>query len=107
MSWFDDLSSRVQQEAGNAVRDIQSYIQNRAVDQVVKVAEEQKGNLSALQIAAGQYGGSNAQAPAAAAASATVNATQASQIAVAGLSITTLIAIGVGAYFLLGSKSRG
>lgn len=107
MGWFDDLTTRAQQAVNDAQRDIQSYIENRAVDQVVKVAEEQKGNLTALQIAAGQYGGSTPVASPAASASQTSNAAQASQIAMAGMGIGTLVAIGVAAYFIFGSKSRG
>jgi len=107
MGWFDDLKVRAEQSVDSAIKDINSYIDNRTVDQVVKIAEEAKGNLNALQLAAGQYGGSVAPAQPKASASETANAAQASQFIVAGVPVTTLVMIAAGAYFLFAKKGRG
>lgn len=114
MSWFDDLSARVQQEAQSRLSTIGSDVQSYIASQVsgagatVMVAQQPPtGNLSAAQIAAGARGGPAPVAAAAAPAAATQNASAHSMLSIAGLSAPVLLAIGVGAYFLLSSKRRG
>lgn len=94
MGWFDDLRARVEQS--QEYKDISSYLQNRAVDAVVKVIEPPKGNQTAAQISSGQAGAAAQNA-----------------VIVPMSPLTTvknylpLILLGVGAYYLLKPSRRG
>jgi hypothetical protein len=99
MGWMDDFSMRIGQ-IGTGVRDrinrdINDYVENRAVDDLVKIGRAATGNLSAAEIEAGQRG---APAPIAPAASMT-----------AGFSVSPYLiaaAVGLTAVLLLSKKSR-
>lgn len=97
MAFIDDLQARLQQSVQNVGNDINSYIQNRLTDAVVKVGEPPKGNQTAAQVAAGQTGQAQPMA---------VSASQ----AISGFDLKKLLipaaVLAVG-YFLLSKKSRG
>ena len=104
MGWLDDLGSRIQQASENIINDVGDYFTERVVDPVVKVGEPQRGNLSAAQIAAGEYGGAPVGAPARASASQLQNAAQASQIGNQFAKYLPLIAIGMVGFLIFRSK---
>ena len=97
MGWFDDLETRIRQEADKAFSDVNDYIRNRAIEPVVRIGQEQLGNLSQQQLDAGKAG-----APAPASASAAVAAAGANL-----KSYAPYILAGIAAYFVFSKKSRG
>lgn len=98
MAFIDDLEARLKQSTQNIGNDINSYIQNRLTDAVVKIGEPPKGNLSAAQLAQGQTGQGQAIAPAASVVS--------SRMDFKKLLIPGAIVLALG-FFLLSKKSRG
>ena len=98
MAFIDDLEARLKQSTQNIGNDINSYIQNRLTDAVVKIGEPPKGNLTAQQIAQGQTGqGQAIAAPASQAVSSGFNYNKL-------LIPAAILAVG---FFLLNKKSRG
>ncbi len=109
MSWIDDLQTKVEQATSGIVTDINTYINQRVVAPVIKIAQPQTGNLSAAQIAAGQKGGPVPIAAAVSSPSSLQNAASASQVSsgtAMAISVPVLLALGVGAFFLM-KKGRG
>lgn len=108
MGWLDDLSTRALQASDQALKDINSYLTGRAVDEVIKVGTAQTGNLSAAEIAAGKRGSVNPQAQPATTSPFLQNASQASQIAgQAAMNYGPILLIGIAAWFLIGKSRRG
>ena len=105
MSWYDDLKTRVEQEASNAWTDVQSYLANQARDAVVKVGQEQLGNLSQLDLDKGKAGSAAPVAPASGAPA--QNAMQASMVSDGFKKYIPYLLAGTVAYFLFKSKRRG
>lgn len=106
MGFFDDISVRLQQSAQNQLNDINSYIQNRVTDVVVKIGQPPKGNLSAAELAQGQQGAGVAQA--APTGASVQNSAQASQISEGLQKYAIPLALALGLSFVLFSKkSRG
>lgn len=107
MGWFDDLQARVNQEKDKTLGDIQSYIQARVPAAVVKIGQEQLGNLSQKELDAGKAGA--APLPSASVnGAAGLNAISASQIGNTLGKYLPMIAIaGAAYYFFNARKSRG
>lgn len=111
MSWFDDLTTRVQQSglANTTVTDIKDFLAGTSVDNTIAVAKEAGGNLTALQIAEGIRGAADALAPARATEAQTQNSLSASQYVPttrAGISAATLLILAAGAFFLMNKRGR-
>lgn len=106
MGFFDDLKVRAEQSVNIVSNDINTYIQTRLTDAVVKVGEAPKGNLSAAQIAAGQTG--QTASVAAPSGASVQNSSQASQLSSGIQQYLLPIALAVGiSFFLFSKKSRG
>lgn len=110
MGWMDDLTARAKQYYDEGIKDINTYLGGRAVDEVVKIAAAQTGNLTAAQLAAGERGDAGAIKPASTASTLLANAQQASQIKETPKPDNTkmyliLVAVGIGALLLM-KKSR-
>lgn len=95
MGWIDDFKTRIDQEGQNLGKSIEEFIKNRSTEAVVKIGNEQLGNLSQAQIDAGKKG-------------ATVPVISASQV-MGNVSSYMPILLGVGLLYLIlnSKKSRG
>lgn len=99
MGWMDDLKMRAEQAFDDAKGGLQDYLAKSGAEAVVKIAAPRTGNLSAAQIAAGQRGAPPAMQP-------PVQVAKPVAMQAAAISKPILLAIGVGAYFLL-QRRRG
>lgn len=108
MGWYDDLQARVDAAGSQALQSINTYLIGAGTKELVKVAgTSQGGNLTAAQIAAGQFGGTMAQAAPQSTLSQNQNAISASQIMPAIKNNMLLIAgAAVLGYVLLSKRSR-
>lgn len=106
MAWIDDIQARIEQSGDKVFNNIYSYLENRVTDEVVKIAEPQKGNLTAAQLAQGQTGGPKPMA--APAGGNTQNSVQASQLSqnFQKYLIPVGLALAVG-FLFFSKKSRG
>lgn len=104
----DDISQRIDQVGGYLPTDVYDAIRNRAKEQFITVINGgQKGNQTAEQIAAGQFGVSQPVASASGAL-ASMNALSGGQVMIGGIGIPVipLLLVAVGAFIIL-KKRRG
>ncbi len=99
MGFLDDFETRIGQ-AGDVLTkrlntDIDSYLNDRLVEDVVSIARPRTGNLSADQIKNGERGEPPPMAG------------PASAMRVASIGILPIIGIGIFIYFLVSKKRRG
>lgn len=109
MGWFDDIQARVSQAGDQALKDVNTYLIGATTQATVKIAQNsQGGNLTAAQLAAGQFGGALAQAPPASTIQQNQNSLSASQIipGVNNKNMGLILVAGLAAFFFLNKRSR-
>lgn len=106
MGLFDNILSDAQQKLSQAQNDVQSYLQKKISEPLVKVGALPMGNLSEAQIRAGMRGTPAPIAPPAA-APVTIARSQDSGVIAAmpmGLSMPILVGLGLVAFLVFKRK---
>lgn len=107
MSWYDDMRTRIEQESKTITSNVEDFFKSQARDAVVKVGQEQLGNLSQLDLDRGKAGQVKPVADAAGDSSA-LNAIGASQISQNFMQYAPYILGAVVIYYIFSAKkSRG